>query len=125
VAPGARRRSVPGARRRPWRARDTEAVEGSRRANGTGTLEGRPASKGASARFGTPPNPASLPDYSSASAWVTRSTSSIVVRPSQHLAQPSWRRVVIPAAMARCRSSCPDAFRSVSERSSSVIGKNS
>lgn len=71
------------------------------------------------------PNRWSLPDYSSASPWVTRSTSSIVVRPSQHLAQPSWRRVVIPAAMARCRSSCPDAFRSVSERSSSVIGKNS
>ena len=63
--------------------------------------------------------------HSSESSCVTRRTSSMVVTPAQHLAQPSCRRLVMPAAIARCRSSWPGVLRSVSERISSVMGRNS
>ena len=63
--------------------------------------------------------------YASMSSTVTRRTSSTVVTPRQHLLQPSWRRLVMPAAIARCRISCPGVFRRARLRISSDIAMNS
>ena len=56
---------------------------------------------------------------------VTRSTSSTVVRPSRAFCNPPSRSVVIPAAIARLRSSSVVACAMTRLRISSVIGRSS